>query len=161
MPSEGSTHDPVVFEGARQKKWRSVEDYWREYRRENEERKKEIEHNSEKRKKEWERKEKERKRRLKELKEIFGSKSAGESPLDYMVRIMRDPNVPDTRRDDMAKAAAPFIHSRRIPTNGRRDLATELSALNDEELETLIHLKRKMYAALIKTQPLRKGRRHV
>jgi hypothetical protein len=34
----------------------------------------------------------------------------GEMPVDYMLRIMRDPNASDERRDDMAKAAAPHLH---------------------------------------------------
>ena len=38
--------------------------------------------------------------------------ATGELPLAYMLRIMRDPNQPVGRRDDMAKAAAPFCHSR-------------------------------------------------
>src|SRR5262249_33715663 len=33
-------------------------------------------------------------------------------PLAYMLRIMRDPSQPVGRRDDMAKAAAPFCHLR-------------------------------------------------
>ncbi len=36
----------------------------------------------------------------------------GELPLDYMLRVMRDPSVPTKRRDEMAKAAAPFLHPR-------------------------------------------------
>jgi hypothetical protein len=39
-------------------------------------------------------------------------KATGETPLDYMIRIMRDPEVDVSRRDDMAKAAAPYVHSR-------------------------------------------------
>src|SRR5262245_21810725 len=38
--------------------------------------------------------------------------ATGALPLAYMLRIMRDPSQPDGRRDDMAKAAAPFCHSR-------------------------------------------------
>jgi hypothetical protein len=34
----------------------------------------------------------------------------GEMPLDYMLRNMRDPRVPAKRRDEMAKAAAPYVH---------------------------------------------------
>ena len=41
--------------------------------------------------------------------EIVGS---GERPLEYMIRVMRDPSAPTERRDDMAKAAAPYIHAR-------------------------------------------------
>ena len=38
--------------------------------------------------------------------------ASGEAPLDYMIRIMRDESAPTERRDDMAKAAAPYIHPR-------------------------------------------------
>jgi hypothetical protein len=38
--------------------------------------------------------------------------ATGELPLAYMLRVMRDPNQPVGRRDDMAKVAAPFCHSR-------------------------------------------------
>jgi len=38
--------------------------------------------------------------------------AGGETPLDYMLRVMRDPNAPPKRRDEMAKAAAPFLHSK-------------------------------------------------
>ena len=38
--------------------------------------------------------------------------ASGELPLAYMLRIMRDPSQPVGRRDDMAKAAASFCHSR-------------------------------------------------
>jgi hypothetical protein len=31
-------------------------------------------------------------------------------PLEYMLRIMRDPREPAARRDEMAKAAAPYLH---------------------------------------------------
>jgi hypothetical protein len=34
--------------------------------------------------------------------------AAGEEPIDYMLRIMRDPTVEQSRRDAMAKAAAPY-----------------------------------------------------
>lgn len=33
-----------------------------------------------------------------------------ETPLDYMLRVMRDKRTPDARRDFMAKAAAPYMH---------------------------------------------------
>ena len=40
----------------------------------------------------------------------------GETPLDYMLRVQRDPSVGDARRDDMAKAAAPYVHARLAST---------------------------------------------
>ena len=34
----------------------------------------------------------------------------GITPLEYMLAVMRDPNEPPERQDDMAKAAAPYVH---------------------------------------------------
>lgn len=36
--------------------------------------------------------------------------ASGETPKDYMLRVMRDPTVDHARRDAMAKAVAPFCH---------------------------------------------------
>ena len=36
--------------------------------------------------------------------------ATGEMPLDYMLRIMRDPNADVARRDAMAAKAAPYLH---------------------------------------------------
>jgi hypothetical protein len=38
--------------------------------------------------------------------------NADMSPLEYMLTVMRDPKVPEVRRDRMAQAAAPFVHAR-------------------------------------------------
>ena len=38
--------------------------------------------------------------------------NGGDLPLDYMLRIMRDQEQPIARRDDMAKAAAPYLHAK-------------------------------------------------
>lgn len=38
--------------------------------------------------------------------------SEGLTPLEYMIQVFRDPTQSATRRDDMAKAAAPFLHPR-------------------------------------------------
>ncbi len=38
--------------------------------------------------------------------------AAGEVPLDYMLRVMRDEQAPADRRDEMAKAAASYVHPR-------------------------------------------------
>jgi hypothetical protein len=38
------------------------------------------------------------------------NKPAEETPLDYMLKVMRDPDAPAERRDRMAAAAAPFSH---------------------------------------------------
>lgn len=34
----------------------------------------------------------------------------GESPAEYMLRVMRDPKVDHDRRDKMAVAVAPYVH---------------------------------------------------
>ena len=36
----------------------------------------------------------------------------GETPLDYMIRVMRDRTVDHDRRDKMAASAAPYVHSK-------------------------------------------------
>ena len=36
--------------------------------------------------------------------------ASGEKPLDYMLRVMRDETAEPTRRDAMARAAAPYVH---------------------------------------------------
>ena len=36
----------------------------------------------------------------------------GLSPLAYMLRVLRNPNTPQARRDKMAIAAAPYCHPR-------------------------------------------------
>jgi hypothetical protein len=38
--------------------------------------------------------------------------ASGETPLDYMIRVMRDQSASVERRDEMAKAAAPYVHPR-------------------------------------------------
>lgn len=36
--------------------------------------------------------------------------ASGITPLDYMLKVMRDEKADERRRDDMAKAAAPYAH---------------------------------------------------
>jgi len=43
---------------------------------------------------------------------IEAAESGGETPIAYMLRIMRDDNAPDSRRDRMARSAANFMHSK-------------------------------------------------
>jgi len=38
--------------------------------------------------------------------------SGGEMPIAYMLRVMRNEKAPDLRRDEMAKAAAAYLHPR-------------------------------------------------
>lgn len=41
---------------------------------------------------------------------VEAANSGGPSPLEYMLGIMRDATAEPDRRDDMAKAAAPYMH---------------------------------------------------
>lgn len=38
--------------------------------------------------------------------------ASGETPLDYMLRVMRDPRTEHERRDRMAAAVAPYVHAK-------------------------------------------------
>ncbi len=40
----------------------------------------------------------------------------GELPIEYMLRVMNSKKAPDARRDEMAKAAAPYLHPRLATT---------------------------------------------
>lgn len=46
---------------------------------------------------------------------IEAAEAGGETPLQYMLRVMRDPNAGDKRRDAMAMAAAPYVHPKLAP----------------------------------------------
>ena len=43
---------------------------------------------------------------------VVQAAQSGETPLEYMLRVMRDQTQEDRRRDEMAKAAAPYVHAR-------------------------------------------------
>jgi hypothetical protein len=48
------------------------------------------------------------------------------SPLDYMLRVMLDPEADPQRRDRMAMAAAPFLHARPNDSKpGKKEAAAE------------------------------------
>lgn len=42
----------------------------------------------------------------------------GETPLEYMLRIMRDEREADDRRDKMAIGAAPYMHAKAVEVTG-------------------------------------------
>jgi hypothetical protein len=42
-------------------------------------------------------------------------KVGGTLPLQYMLKVMRDKKADNQRRDEMARAAAPYVHARRVP----------------------------------------------
>jgi hypothetical protein len=47
--------------------------------------------------------------------QIAGAATSGMMPLQYMLSVMRDSTVDDDRRDEMAKAAAPYLHPKLSP----------------------------------------------
>jgi hypothetical protein len=68
------------------------------------------------------------------LAQVETAAAAGEAPLNYMLRVMRDVTVPADRRDEMAKAAAPYVHPKLAPA--RQEGFYDLSRLSDQELQT-------------------------
>lgn len=65
----------------------------------------------------------------------------GDTPLEYMLKVMRNPKAAETRRDDMAKAAAPYVHPKlaSMQHTGRDGgaIKVDLKSLNSDELEKL------------------------
>lgn len=67
---------------------------------------------------------------------------SGISPLEYMLQVMRNSRADTKRRDDMAKAAAPFVHPRlatmaHTGPNGGPIQTVDLSKLSDDQLAAL------------------------
>jgi hypothetical protein len=64
----------------------------------------------------------------------------GVTPLQYMLGVMRNSRADTKRRDDMAKAAAPFCHTRAIEHSGpnRGPITTlDLTSATDEQISAL------------------------
>lgn len=53
----------------------------------------------------------------------------GETPLQFMLRIMRDPRKPWADRMDMAKSAAPYVHAKLSSIEMSADVTTHETAL--------------------------------
>ncbi len=58
------------------------------------------------------------------------AKEAGLTPLEYMLAVMRDPETPPQRRDDMAKACAPYMHARLAAVDPETGKAVEQPQVN-------------------------------
>lgn len=54
---------------------------------------------------------------------IVQAAGTGELPLEYMLRVMRDSKQKIERRDEMAKAAAPYVHPRLSAVEVTRNLS--------------------------------------
>jgi hypothetical protein len=53
---------------------------------------------------------------------------SGLTPLEYMLKVMRNSKAPAGRRDEMAKAAAPYMHPR------LSSIELDLKDLNEQDL---------------------------
>jgi hypothetical protein len=62
--------------------------------------------------------------------------ATGETPLDYMIRVMRDKTVDHDRRDKMAAAAAPYVHAKlaAIEHTGKNGGAIETTNVSDRDM---------------------------
>lgn len=58
----------------------------------------------------------------------------GEMPLQYMLRVMRDPEADEKRRDAMAAAAATYIHPKLSSVTGSFTHKHEPTDLSDADL---------------------------
>jgi hypothetical protein len=62
--------------------------------------------------------------------------ASGETPLDYTLRVMRDETADPSRRDEMARAVAPYVHPKlaAVEQTGkdRRDIVIQISSAEAE-----------------------------
>src|SRR5580704_1059110 len=59
---------------------------------------------------------------------VVQSAQTSETPLEYMLRVMRDPTHPNQRRDEMARAAAPYVHAKLLAAKMEHKQEPELTA---------------------------------
>jgi hypothetical protein len=50
------------------------------------------------------------------------ARASGLTPLEYMLAVLRDETQPSERRDDMAKAAAPYVHPKLTSIEGNMNM---------------------------------------
>ncbi len=58
------------------------------------------------------------------------AKEVGLTPLEHMLAVMRDPETPPQRRDDLAKACAPYMHARLAAVDPETGKALEQPQVN-------------------------------
>ena len=66
----------------------------------------------------------------------------GDTPLEYMLNVMRDETVDSKRRDAMASAAAPYLHPRLSNATLNVKQASSLREMTTDELIAALHAKR-------------------
>ena len=66
--------------------------------------------------------------------------ASGETPMEYMLHVMRDEAAESTRRDDMAKAAAPNLHPRHssVEHTGDTEEFRKAADMTDDELAAIV-----------------------
>lgn len=62
---------------------------------------------------------------------IEAVEQSGETPLQFMLRVMRDPRKPWDDRMEMAKAAAPYIHAKLSSVEVNANVTNHESALDE------------------------------
>src|SRR4051812_42193760 len=64
------------------------------------------------------------------------AEARADTPLDYMLRVMRDPDVEPARRDEMAKLALPYLHPKptAIEHTGRDRDPIEISEVSESDV---------------------------
>lgn len=75
--------------------------------------------------------------------ELRKAARGGILPLDYMLKVMRNSKMPVERRDDMAKAAAPYLHTR-LQATAHTFKPLDPDQMTDEQLELAIRLRRSL-----------------
>ena len=71
-------------------------------------------------------------------------RATGETPLEYMLRVMRDQTLDHPRRDDMAAKAAPYVHARLAATEvtGKDGQPIEMNFSNRDAARAVLALLR-------------------
>ena len=66
----------------------------------------------------------------------------GDTPLEYMLNVMRDETVDSKRRDSMAAAAAPYLHPKLSTATLNVKQASSLREMTTDELIAALHARR-------------------
>lgn len=64
------------------------------------------------------------------VREQKAAEKKGLMPLDYALKVMRDPNVEPQRRDWACQTAMPYLHARRAPEDKHGETATYILTTN-------------------------------
>lgn len=67
--------------------------------------------------------------------------ASGETPLEYMCRVFRDPKASQDRRDKMASAAAPYMHAKLQSHSGPDGgaISLDIKQLSLDNIDALIN----------------------